>query len=308
MPRRARRCTHLLLSVLVLVHLLAATVPVLAQEGSTGEAGVVVGTPELTIRECQDVSCAVLGLAPLQDPITVTGPAEHGFLPVDWQGTVGWAWYLFVATPAGGTPFLQRGTPGCNRLAIIINIGVGEPLQLDPLLWLQAEGVPATLFPMGWWAQAFPDEMGTLAMLGFPIGSHGDVPLDLTGFSDEDLVTTVQDSYAHIRQITGQEPIAYFTPYAANMDERVRNIIARLGYLPVFWEVPADDWVAGITPEQVYNNVVPNVVDGSIIEFHLDAPSSAESTAVALPRIVSDLRDRGFQFVTIPEMVQPCAW
>jgi peptidoglycan/xylan/chitin deacetylase (PgdA/CDA1 family) len=181
-------------------------------------------------------------------------------------------------------------------------------LQLDPLLWLQAEGVPATLFPMGWWAQAFPEEMSTLAMLEFPIGSHGDVPMDLTGFSDEDLVTTVQDSYAHIRQITGLEPIPYFTPYAANMDERVRTIIARLGYLPVFWDVPADDWVAGSTPEQVYEHVVPNVGDGSIIEFHLDAPSSAESTAVVLPRIVSDLRERGFQFVTIPELAQPCAW
>lgn len=307
MPIRARRCTRALLPVLVLIHLLAAPVLVPAQERSTGEAGVV-GTRGLTIHTCPDVSCAASGFAPLQDPIIVTGPAENGFLPVEWQGTVGWAWYLYVATPAGGTPFLQRGTPGCNRLAIIVNIGVGESLQLDPLLWLQAEGVPVTLFPMGWWAQAFPDDMASLATLGFPIGSHGDVPLDLTGFTDEDLVTTVQDSYAHIQQITGQDPIPYFTPYAANMDERVRNSIARLGYLPVFWDVPADDWGADITPEQVYEHVVPNVVDGSIIEFHLDAPSSAESTAVALPEIVSDLKERGFQFVTISEMTQPCAW
>jgi hypothetical protein len=294
--------------VLVLIQLLAAAAPLLAQEESTGEAGVVVGTLGLTIHACPDVSCASVGFAPLEDPIVVTGAAEHGFLPVEWQGTVGWAWHLFVTTPARGTPFLQRGTPGCSRLAIIVNIGIGEPLQRDPLLWLQREGVPATLFPMGWWAQAFPDEMATLAMLGFPIGSHGDVPRDLPGFTDEDLVGSVQASYAHIRQITGEEPIPYFTPYAANMDERVRNIIARLGYLPVFWDVPADDWVAGITPEQVYAHVVPNVVDGSIIEFHLDAPSSAESTAIALPRIVSDLKARGFQFVTIPEMAQPCAW
>ena len=307
MPTRPRHFTRLLLPCLVLVPLFAA-MPVLAQEGSTDESGVVVGTPELIIRECPDVSCASSGLAPLEDPIIVTGPAENGYLPVEWQGTVGWAWYLYVATPTSGTSFLQRGTPGCNRLAIIVNIGIGEPLQLDPLLWLQAEGVPATLFPMGWWAQAFSEDMGTLAMLGFPIGSHGDVPQDLTGFTDEELVRSVQDSYVHIQQITGQEPIAYFTPYAANMDERVRNVIARLGYLPVFWEVPADDWVAGSTPEQVYDNVVPNVVDGSIIEFHLDAPSSAESTAVALPGIVAELRERGFQFVTIPEMAQPCAW
>ena len=63
----------------------------------------------------------------------------------------------------------------------------------------------------------------------------------------------------------------------------MRRIIARLGYLPVFWDVPADDWGAGITAEQVYAHVVPNVVDGSIMEFHLDAPSSAEATAIALP-------------------------
>jgi len=295
-----------LLSVLLLVQLLPAAVPVLAQEGSTGEAGVVVGTPELTICACPDVSCASSGLVPLDDPILVTGPAENGYLPVEWQGTVGWAWYLYVATQARGTPFLQRGTPGCNRLAIIINIGIGEPLQLDPLLWLQGEGVPATLFPMGWWAQAFPDDMGTLATLGFPIGSHGDMPLDLTGFTDEELVGSVQASYAHIQQITGQEPIPYFTPYAANMDERVRHIIARLGYLPVFWDVPADDWGTGITAEQVYENVVPNVLDGSIVEFHVDGPSTAQSTVIALPWIVADLTARGFRFVTIPEMAQPC--
>jgi hypothetical protein len=305
-PKHPCGFTSSLLSLLVLVHLLVAG-PVVAQEGSTREAGVVVGTSELNIRACPDVSCASVGLAPLEDPIIVTGDAEQGFLPVEWQGTMGWAWHLHIATPTRGTPFLARGTPGCNRLALIVNIGIGEPLQLDPLRWLQAEGVPATLFPMGWWAQAFPDDMRALAMLGFPIGSHGDVRRDLTGFTDEELAQTVQESYAHIQQITGDEPIAYFTPYAANMDERVRSIIAGLGYLPVFWDVPADDWGQGITAEQVYERVVPNVVDGSIVEFHLDGPSSAEATAVALPHIVTDLRAQGFQFVTIPEMAQPCA-
>ena len=306
MPKRARRFTRSLLSLLVLVPLFAAA-PVVAQEGSPGEAGVVVGTTELIIRECPDVSCASLGLAPLADPIIVTGDEANGFLPVAWRGTSGWAWRLYVATPARGTPYLARGTPGCQRLAIIFNIGIGEPLQLDPLLWLQAEGVPATLFPIGSWAQAFPDDMRTLALLGFPIGSHGDAHLDLVGLTDEEVVTNVLDSYAHIRQITGADPIPYFTPYAANMDERVRSLIAGLGYLPVFWDVPAEDWGEGISPEHVYEHVVPNVVDGSIVEFHVDAPSSAEATAIALPWIVADLRARGFRFVTIPEMAQPCA-
>ena len=132
------------------------------------EAGTVVGTTGLNIRECPDVSCGSRGLAQLEDPIIVTGPEEDGYLPVEWAGNSGWAWHLYVATPSRGTPFLEKGTPGCKRVAFIFNIGIGEPLQTHPLLWLKAEKVPATLFPMGWWALAFPDDMRTIAMLGFP--------------------------------------------------------------------------------------------------------------------------------------------
>jgi peptidoglycan/xylan/chitin deacetylase (PgdA/CDA1 family) len=305
-PARARDLIRQMTALAVLAQLVLLAVPVTAQEESFLETGMVVGTTGLNIRECPDVSCGSLGLAQLEDPIVVTGPPQDGYLPVEWAGDVGWAWQLYVATPSRGTPFLQKGTPGCKRVALIFNIGIGEPLQIHPLLWLRAEKVPATLFPMGWWALAFPDDMRTLAMLGFPIGTHGDVRLNLTGFSDDEVVTDIRDSATHIRQIIGKDPVPYFTPYAADMDERVRNLAAREGYLPVGWDVPADDWRDDITPEYVYDRVVPNVEDGSIVEFHLDGPASAASTTVAIPWIVEDLRERGFQFVTIQDMAQPC--
>jgi peptidoglycan/xylan/chitin deacetylase (PgdA/CDA1 family) len=292
--------------VTILVLFVAAAETVSAQDYAGGEPGEIVGTTGLHIRECPEVSCASRGLAQLEDPVTVTGPPENGYFPVTWKGTPGWAWGLYVATPSRGTPFLEEGTAGCKRVAIIFNVGIGEPLQLHPLLWLKEHKVPATIFPMGWWALDFPDDMRTIAMLGFPIGSHGDVRLNLTGFTDDQVVTDVEDSYTHIQQIIGIEPIPYFTPYAADSDERVRSIIASLGYLPVAWDVPADDWDYGVTADHVYNRVVPNVEDGSIVEFHLDGPSTAASTAVALPKIVAELQAQGFQFVTIPDMAQPC--
>ena len=305
MPNRGRNLMRRIMVLAVLAHLVLLVAPVAAQE-SFRETGTVVGTTGLNIRECPDVSCGSLGLAQLEDSIVVTGPAQDGYLPVEWGGRAGWAWQLYVATPSRGTPFLQQGMPGCKRVAFIFNIGIGEPLQIHPLLWLRAEKVPVTIFPMGWWALAFPDDMRTLAMLGFPIGTHGDVRLNLTGFSDEEVVTDIRDSATHIRQVIGKDPVPYFTPYAADMDERVRNLAAREGFLPVAWDVPADDWRDDITPEYVYDRVVPNVEDGSIVEFHLDGPASAASTAVAIPWIVEDLRERGFQFVTIQDMAQPC--
>ncbi|HET8726700.1 MAG TPA: polysaccharide deacetylase family protein [Alphaproteobacteria bacterium] len=301
-----RRFTRPLATLALFVSLVLGVAPVLAQDNSTREAGVVVGTTGLNIRECPDVSCKTVGLAQLEDPIIVTGPVRDGYLPVQWAGKAGWAWQLYVATESRGTPFLERGTPGCNRLAIIFDIGIGEPLQTHALLWLKANNVPATVFPMGWWALDFPDDMRTIAMLGFPIGTHGDVRLNLTGFSDDEVLTDIRDSATHIRQVIGENPVPYFTPYAADIDERVREIVAREGYLPVAWDVPADDYGEGITADYVYNRVVPNVTDGSIIEFHLDGPSSAQSTAVALPSIVNDLRAQGYQFVSIPDMAQPC--
>jgi peptidoglycan/xylan/chitin deacetylase (PgdA/CDA1 family) len=300
----ANGATRLLTLVLALTQLLAVAA-VSAQE-SAREAGVVLGTTGLNIRECPDVSCQTKGLAQLEDAIVVTGPAQNGFLPVEWEGVVGWAWQLYVATPSRGTPFLEEGSPGCKRVALIFNIGIGEPMQLQGLEWLKAAGVPATVFPMGWWALTFPDDMKAIARMGFPIGTHGDVRLGLTGFSDEEVVTDIRNSAIHIRQIIGQDPEPYFTPFAADIDERVRELVAREGYLPVAWDVPADDWDVGITPEYVYDRVVPNIEDGSIVEFHLDGPSSAQSTVVAIPMIVRDLKAQGYHFVTIPDLAQPC--
>ena len=226
---RALRATRSWFLGFAFILILVSAAPVSAQDAR--EAGVVLGTTGLNIRSCPDVSCPSQGLAQLEDPIIVTGPPQDGFLPVQWAGKNGWAWHLYVATASTGTPFLEQGTPGCKRLALIFNIGIGEPLQIQALKWLKDEKVPATVFPMGWWALAFPDDMRTIAMLGFPIGSHGDVRLNLTGFADDEVATDVRDSAQHIRQVTGSEPDAYFTPYAADIDERVREIVAREGYL-----------------------------------------------------------------------------
>lgn len=278
----------------------------LAQDAALREAGKVVGTTGLNIRICPKVSCESHGLAQLGDPIIVTGEAENGFVPVEWAGKAGWAWYLYVSTPSRGTPFLEKGTPGCNRVAMIFNLGIGDELQIQALEWLKSQNVPATVFPMGWWATENPDLAKKIADLGFLVGTHGDERGNLPQYSDDDVIAELLGSEKNIGKAMGKDISAYFTPYAADMDERVRALVASKGYLPVAWDVPADDWDVGITPEYVYDRVVPNVVDGSIIEFHLDGPSSKESTAVALPWIVADLKKQGFTFVTIQDMAQPC--
>ena len=269
-------------------------------------SGTIVGTTGANLRECPEADCPVRAVALLGERVAIAGEMVDGFVPVVWGGVEGWVWNLYLATPERGTPELRRGEPGCDRVALIFNIGVGDETRLPILEYLRRERVAATLFPMGWWTEENPELLKRMDAMGFPIGSHGNTRGELTLRGDGEVGEDVRRSFALIERVIGEEPERYFTPYAAEMDERVRDMVAKQGYLPVAWEVPAADYGPEATADSVYMRVVPNVYDGAIVEFHLDAPASARSTEIAVPWIVEKLREKGYRFVTIPEMAGPC--
>lgn len=56
----------------------------------------------------------------------------------------------------------------------------------------------------------------------------------------------------------------------------------------------------------VYNAAFHGAYPGAIVEIHLADPDAERATALALPRLVDDLRARGFEFVTIEALREPC--
>ena len=279
--------------------------PVLAQT-FTPVPGAIVAAPVVNIRSCPKLSCESLAVAKLGDRLTITGEPVDGFVPIERDGGNGYVYYLYVAPDGGPAPQLIRGEPGCKRIAFIFNVGIGEEAQTGILDHLKAEDVPATIFPMGWWADTYPEILKYMVKGGFVIGSHGDDRLILTDRSDAEIAQDVRDSFAAIERAGGQTPEPLFTPYAAEMDDRVRRIVATAGYLPVFWEVSARDYGPDATAWEVYDRVMSNVYDGAIVEFHLDGPASASSTGTAIPWMVPELKAAGYTFVSISDMARPC--
>lgn len=267
---------------------------------------VVVGTPTLEIRSCPQASCELVATVPLGSAIEITGDVVDGYVPVRRGDVAGVAPAVFVATDSEDPPVLVAGSPGCDRVALIFNIGVGADPATGILDTLTREDVPATMFVMGWWAERDPPVLTRLVKEGYLIGSHGYAANELPSLTDEEVLADLKDADAAIKAATGRPPAPYFTPYAAAMDARVRHLVADRGYLPVAWEVPAADYGADATEDSVYARVMDNIYDGAIVELHLDGPASAESTGRALPRIIHDLRADGYQFVTIPDLLRPC--
>ncbi len=274
----------------------------------TGSAASVLGAPSVNVRDCAGFDCDAVGTLTVGERVTVTGPEEDGFLPIaaDASGLAGYAYALYISVDGVPAPWLEQGPAGCNRVALAFNIGVGQPFDYGILDTLQEWDVPATFFAMGWTTDRDPETVQAIADAGFPIGTHGYTALDLPTSSDDDVVADLQASIASIQAVAGDNWVPYATPFAASTDERVRTLISGEGLLPVGWRISAADYAIDADPNAIWERVVPNIYDGAIIEMHIDALNSAASTGVALPWIIEALTDRGYQFVTVPDMALPC--
>ena len=289
------------LAIIVLASL-AIVSPAHANAFTTGTVG---GTYGVNIRACAQLDCQVIGSADLGDSMEITGDQVNGFYPVRWYGREGYVFGLYL-TGEDDAPWFVEGDPACNQVALVFNIGIGDEPSLSILDTLVSNAVPATMFPMGWWALEEPEYLNQIAEAGFVIGTHGDQPLYLTAQSDDDIQQDLSNSVTIIESVIGREIDQYFTPYAADTDARVRDIVSDAGLLPVGWNVSANDYGPDATEQGVYDRIMNNVYPGAIIEMHLDGPATETSTARALPRIVADLRAQGYELVTVPDLVIPC--
>ena len=65
------------------------------------------------------------------------------------------------------------------------------------------------------------------------------------------------------------------------------------------------DWTQDATADSVYNRVMERTVNGAIVVLHFDSPTTVRSTAVALPRLIDDLRAQGYEPATITDLRRP---
>jgi hypothetical protein len=64
------------------------------------------------------------------------------------------------------------------------------------------------------------------------------------------------------------------------------------------WDILSADFDQTITPEKCLENVLQNVVSGSVIIFH-DSIKAYKNLEYVLPRSLQVLKERGFTFDTI---------
>ncbi len=175
---------------------------------------------------------------------------------------------------------------------------------------LDRENVKATIFLGGLWTKSYPQEAKALAddpliEIGNHSYSHPAFTQDCFKLAfignklDNNEVLSAQKI---IKEVTGKTP-KYFRFPGGCYDNIDVATIAELGLKIIHWDVVANDGFNNNTPSIVWA-VKNQTQNGSIIVMHIHDGSLAPKTNEALKEIIPYLKKKGFQFVTISEMLE----
>lgn len=179
------------------------------------------------------------------------------------------------------------------------NAGAGRILDT-----LAAEGVPATFFLTGRFAQTYP-ELSAAIGARYPIGNHTQTHPDLTTLSRSAVVDELRAARSTIRTYAGVETRPLFRfPFGAR-NPTVIDLVNDECYVAYRWTVDTLGWQGtsdGMTATTVHDRVLGTLQPGQIVLMHLGAHPQDGSTldADALPEIIESIRAAGYEFVTLP--------
>jgi len=189
-----------------------------------------------------------------------------------------------------------RGPDSEPRVALMFNVDWGDEYIPGLLEVLSQADVTATWFLTGRWAQRAPELARAISEAGHEIGNHGGWHGLPSEMSREEVARLIQEGEDAILETTGQRP-QVFAPPAGDFTQETVAIAAELGYKTVLWTVDTVDWQRP-APTKIIDRVLSGLVNGALILMHPTQP-----TLEALPVILDHLATRGFQCVTVGELL-----
>jgi len=201
----------------------------------------------------------------------------------------------------------SNGNRDRPRIALTFDDGPNEPYTSRVLGVLEQYGVKATFFLIGQNVQRHPEVCRRIATTGNVVGNHSyHHHKSLCLRLGRAIAREIEMSHQAIHECTGFEPKLFRPPHGFRTPWLMRTV-HRLGYSVVTWDSMTDDWRANTPVDEIVRAIVRRAKPGSVIVLHdgRDTRPGYDRTQMlqALPQIIDTLRQRGFDFVTIPELL-----
>ena len=179
-----------------------------------------------------------------------------------------------------------------------------KPAGFDPAIVaiLQEKQAAATFFAGGLWLQDHPREAQLLTSEPrFELGNHSWSHPDLRQADAATITDEINRTEKLLTALTGRSSRLFRLPFGY-YDERVLKTIAASGVRIIQWDVVTGDPDRHVLAADIVAAVKHGARNGSIIIMH--ANGRGWHTAEALPQVIDLLRQRGFELVTVSQLLQ----
>ncbi len=152
---------------------------------------------------------------------------------------------------------------------------------------LREKNVKATFFCVGDNVRKYPEIYQQILDEGHAVGNH--THNHSRGF------TSKTQAYIDNVKLASQyiDSKLFRPPYGMIKHSQAKRLLK--DYKIIMWDVLSEDYRQDITPEECYRAVLKSIRPGSIILLHNHIKSEA-NMRYALPRLIDELRCRGYKF------------
>lgn len=205
---------------------------------------------------------------------------------------------IVIPVPANAVVFYQ-GNPAKKMVALTFDATYGDNQTARLLQVLRDNSIQATFFLSGIWPLNYPGLARDIAAAGHELGNHSYSHPHMTQLTLPEARDQIIRADALIRNTTGKPSYLFRPPYG-EYNQSLVNAAAELGYITVIWTIDSLDWQdPGV--DVIINRVNNNIEPGAIVLLH----QAATQTPDALPQIISHLRETGYSFGTVTEVLDP---
>lgn len=182
-------------------------------------------------------------------------------------------------------------------VSITFDCAWGTEYTDEILKALKTSDVRATFFMVEFWTTKYPEFVKKIDENGCEIGTHSSTHSYMSKLNAEDIRKELNVSSAAIEAVTGKKVELFRAPYGDYDDELIRTA-SELGYYTIQWDVDSLDW-KNLSASDIAMRVINGVQNGSIILMH----NNGLHTAEAVPIILETLKNRGYSFVPVGELI-----
>lgn len=186
-----------------------------------------------------------------------------------------------------------------KKVSLTFDVAWGDKDVERILDILDSQGIRATFFMTGNWAQKYPEELRKIKEAGHDLANGSESHRSMVELGEEEQKAEIMKVHERVMEMTGVEMKLFRPPYDNYDDPTIRNISA-CGYYPIQWSINSLDW-KDYGADHIVDTVLSsrNLKNGAIILLH----NETKYTADALYSLIKGIKEKGYQMVPVSELI-----